>query len=35
MFLSEDGGSLGLEEEFYDGYDENLIGDVDDKKRLE
>lgn len=32
---SEDGGSSGSEEEFHDGYDENLIGDADDKKRLE
>lgn len=35
MSSSEDGGSSGSEEEFHDGYDENLIGDADDKKRLE
>lgn len=34
---SEDGGSSGSdqEEKFNDGYDENLIGDDEDRKRLE
>lgn len=34
---SENGGSSGSdnEEQFNDGYDENLIGDEEDKKRLE
>lgn len=37
MSSSEDGGSSGSdqEEKFNDGYDENLIGDDEDRKRLE
>lgn len=37
MSSSEDGGSSGSDQEepFNDGYDENLIGDDEDRKRLE
>ena len=34
--VSDSGGSgMESDEKFYDGYDENLIGDEDDKARLE
>ena len=32
---SDVGSDFGSDEEFFDGYDENLMGDKEDRERLE